>query len=259
MPDHKAKRIPMTHRCLASLFACVLLGGLVMSGFAAGAEADLNPLRPPDTSSPRESLRNFVTKIDGAYGQWSELMRSYFLSGRLYFDSDERRKQAEIRPSAKDAIRSFDYSSVPPILRNTILLERMLQLKEILDRIDVPAFEDIPDRDTMARMSVKKWRLPNTEIDFVLIEDGPRAGEWLVSAETMEQLPGFYERVKHLPYKPGPAKDLNDAYRAVSSDKKSTIYDSFTSSPIGLDRIVPTRWMLSLPHWARVRVGGVTV
>ena len=65
--------------------------------------------------------------------------------------------------------------------------------------------------------------------------------------------------VKRLPYKPGPAKELNEAYRALSSEKKSTIYDAFTSSPIGLDRIVPTRWMLNLPHWARVRILGITL
>ena len=68
----------------------------------------------------------------------------------------------------------------------------------------------------MERISAKKWRLPNTEIDFVLIEDGPRAGNYLISAETVDRLPEFYERVKHLPYKPGPAKELNDTYRALS-------------------------------------------
>ena len=43
----------------------------------------------------------------------------------------------------------------------------------------------------------------------------------LISAETVDRLPEFYDRVKHLPYKPGPAKELNDAYRALSSDKES--------------------------------------
>ncbi len=92
-----------------------------------------------------------------------------------------------------------------------------------------------------------------------LIENGPRAGEWLISSETVERIPEFYDRVKHLPYKPGLAKELNDTYRALTSEKMSTIYDAFTSSPAGLDRIIPARWMLRLPHWARVRVGDVTL
>ncbi len=225
----------------------------------SASAAELNPLRPPDTSSPRESLRNFITHIDSAYERMTDLLTSYFRSGQLYLSAHERRTQGEISPNAKEALRSLDYSGVPPILRDTILVERVIQLKEVLDRIDIPAFEDIPDQDTMARISAKKWRLPNTEIEFVLIENGPRAGEWLISSEVLERLPEFYDRVKHLPYKPGPAKELNDAYRALSSEKKSTIYEAFTSSPVGLDRIVPTRWMLNLPDWARMRIAGTTM
>ena len=111
----------------------------------------------------------------------------------------------------------------------------------------------------MTRISAKKWRLPNTEIDLVLIEDGPRAGEWLISPATINRLPEFHNRVKHLPYKDGPAKELDEAYRTLSSDRKGTIYDAFATSPVGLDRIVPIRWMLNLPHWARVRIGSMTV
>lgn len=62
----------------------------------------------------------------------------------------------------------------------------------------------------MLRASSKKWRRPNTEIDIVLVEDGSRAGDYLVSTQTVERLPGFYERVKALPYKPGPAAQLAD-------------------------------------------------
>src|SRR4051794_12329058 len=107
MSGQMAKRIPMTHRRLASLFHWVLLSGLIISASAAGASADLNPLRPPDISSPRESLRNFVTNIDGAYTRMTGLLTSYFRSGRLYLDADERQVQAESIPSAKEAIQSF--------------------------------------------------------------------------------------------------------------------------------------------------------
>jgi MscS family membrane protein len=65
----------------------------------------------------------------------------------------------------------------------------VLQLKEILDRIKLPSFDEIPDREAMTRSSAKRWRLPDTEIDVVLIEDGPRAGEYLVSADTVDRLP----------------------------------------------------------------------
>ena len=38
---------------------------------------------------------------------------------------------------------------------------------------------------------------------------------------------------------------------------RTTIYDAFLSSPIGLSYIVPPRWMLNLPGWARARVAGM--
>jgi MscS family membrane protein len=44
----------------------------------------------------------------------------------------------------------------------------------------------------------------------------------------------------------------------MTGNNDFTIYDAFTSSPIGLDRIIPVRWMLNLPGWAKTRVAGVT-
>jgi hypothetical protein len=37
----------------------------------------------------------------------------------------------------------------------------------------------------------------------------------------------------------------------------ATIYDAYSSSPIGLERIVPIRWMLAFPAWAKARIAGV--
>jgi MscS family membrane protein len=78
-----------------------------------------------------------------------------------------------------------------------------------------------------------------------------------VSAATIERLPEFYERVKDLPYKPGPGQELADVYRSISRDGATTIYDAFLTSPIGLSYIIPPRWMLSLPGWAKARVVGI--
>src|SRR3954451_20971899 len=251
-------RLSMKSRRYACLFACVLLSGFLFSA-SAGAADDSHPLRPVDTSSPRASLQNVIENFDAAYSGMYDVMASHMESGRLYLSDDERRKQREILPIAKDALRSLDFSKVLHILQTTVPIERAIQLKEILDRIQIPAFDDIPNREVMERNSAKKWRLPDTEIDFVLIEDGPRAGSYLVSAETVDRLPEFYERVKHLPYKPGPAKELNDTYRAMTGNQNFTIYDAYTSSPIGLDRVIPPRWMLNLPGWTKTRIVGVTV
>src|SRR5207245_52977 len=67
----------------------------------------------------------------------------------------------------------------------------------------------------------------------------------------------FYERVKKLSYKPGPAAELSDLYRRMSLGGAATIYDAFSSSPVGLERILPIRWMLTFPAWAKAQIAAV--
>ena len=243
---------PIGHRANHLVESAILIG--LLFGFAYAAKAaDPNPLRPADTYSPRATLQGFVETMDDIYLRMNDIMRGYAASDRLYLSPEERRKQIDILLNAPKAIQDLDVSDILPVLKNSVSAERLLQLKEILDRIPLPAFEDIPDREAMARTSSKRWRLPGTEIDIALVEQGPRAGEYLVSAETVDRLPEFYDRVKRLPYKPGPANQLATTYRALSSNNASTIYEAYSSSPIALESVVPTRWMVSLPDWARAR------
>ena len=239
---------------LVRLLIASLAGALLANAVLA---AQPEPLRPVDTSSPRATLEGFVTTVDQLYSETRGVLQEYEASQRLFLTTAERRSQFEALSLAPKAIKVLDMSDVPPVLRETVGPERALQLKEILDRIELPPFDSVPDREMMARASSKRWRLPGTEIDIVQSEFGPRSGEWLVSADTVIRLPGFYERVKRLPYKPGPAADLNDLYRRVSSSSTATIYDSYVSSPVGVERLVPLRWMLAFPTWAKASIAGV--
>jgi MscS family membrane protein len=230
---------------------------VLLLGIASVANAnDDYPLRPPDTSSPRATMNGFIATTDDIYRQMKSVLETYAESDRLYPTAEERRQQLAALEEAPEAFRYLDLSHIPPVLRDTVSTERALQLKEILDRIEIPQSADIPDQDAMARQSTKRWRLPNTEIDIVRIENGPRAGEYLVSAETVKRLPEFYQRVKELPYKPGPGEQLASVYRKLSYDESATIYEAFLSSPTGLSFIFPPRWLLRLPSWAKMSVAG---
>jgi MscS family membrane protein len=234
------------------------LAALVFGIASAASAADNYPLRPPDTSSPRATLQGFIAATDDIYRRMKSVMENYAESGRLYPTSEERRERLAALSDAAKLSRYLDLSNVPPVLRDTVSLERVVQLKEVLDRIELPPFTDIPDQDAMAQSPAKRWRLPNTEIDIVRIDNGPRAGDYLVAAETIERLPEFYERVKNLPYRPGPGGELDNAYRNLSNSGSATIYDALLSSPMGLSIVVPPRWLLSLPDWAKVRFAGAT-
>jgi MscS family membrane protein len=238
------------------LSAALVIGSILALPNAAKA-ADVNPLRPIDTSSPRATLQDFVVTMDGAYRGMKEIMQGYAASHRLYPTADERHRRVELLSAAAKATKVLDLSDIPPVLHETVAAERAIQLKEILDRIELPPFESIPDQNAATGLPAKRWRLPNTEIDIAVVTDGPRSGEYLVSAATVDRLPEFYERIKRLPYKPGAGAELSDVYRNLSSGETATIYDAYLSSPAGMERIVPMRWMLRLPAWAKSRIAGV--
>jgi MscS family membrane protein len=117
----------------------------------AGA-TDIHPLRPPDTSSPRATLQGFIETTDDVYRRMAEVLDSYGRSARLYTSAEERRKQSEALEDALKLGQYFDVSAIAPVLRDTVKGERILQLKEVLDRIEVPAAADTPDREAIETM-----------------------------------------------------------------------------------------------------------
>ena len=117
--------------------------------------AEVNPLRPIDASGPKATLEGFVETMDETYRGMADLLKSYAVSNRFYLSAEERKRQIELLTSGTKAVQFLDTSGISPVLRDTIAVERLIQLKEILDRIELPAFDDIPDREAMARSSTK--------------------------------------------------------------------------------------------------------
>src|SRR5437867_7829363 len=154
-----------------SYLRIALLIELIFVRSNAANTAEVNPLRPVDTSSPRATLQGFVGTMDEIYRGMKDFLQEYAASQRLYPTPDERRRQFEALSTAKKAIKVLDLSDIPPVLRDTVAPERAIQLKEILDRIDLPSLESPPDQEVMARTSSKRWRLPGTEIDIASIEN----------------------------------------------------------------------------------------
>ena len=66
-----------------------------------------------------------------------------FKSDRFYLSYEDQQKQIGAQREAPKIARSLDVSGIAPVLKDTVTFERILQLKEILDRIDIPAFADL--------------------------------------------------------------------------------------------------------------------
>ena len=178
---------PLTVNVHCSTFVPSLLLILVLSAPLPAAQSsnfDPYPLQPPDTSSPRDTLQGFLTDTARVIKAWR----------RNEFDS-------RIFRYFVNASEVLDFSTTPESEAFSVKIERMLFLKEILDRVELPPTNKIPGDNEVKLGRVTKWTIPHTRITIARIEDGPRAGEFLFSAATVRQLDAFYRLARNLPYK----------------------------------------------------------
>ena len=217
-----------------------------------GAELDPFPLKPPDTSSPRETLRSFLININIAiqrygkkaeYATWAEW-------------------EAAVSKPVHKATRCLDLSDVGEAFREITGVETVLYLKEIFDRIEIPPYKEVPgykeapgskamakveeraekDAKKVAKkeateedaVEIPSWRVPNTEITIARIEEGARKGEYLFTKETVARAKEFYETARSLSYKP---------------DAAFGIYEKYIRAP---GSWLDPNWIDSLPYWAGV-------
>jgi len=203
--------------CVRSLMMVV---ALLVAGSPTAFSSTVRPLEPPDRSSPRATLTTFLDSIDRAWA--------------LYSAGDPGLKEP-----LRDARECLDLSEMPPLILQEASAEVALMLLEVLDRIELPAWEAIPDRATVAEIGLTRWTIPHTEIHLVLIEVGDRQGQWQFSAGTVRRAAEFYERVRHLPYRPGRSGGHLDELRA------------------GSDAVLLLKLVAAMPPWFRSEIAGM--
>ena len=201
------------------VFVLVFAPGLSPAAAAQETNAipDPFPLRPPDTSSPRDTLRSFLENVGMAAEAWR---------GGIASNTTDR--------AWMSALMALDFSATPDSDSWSVRTERALLLMEILDRVDVPPEGRIPGDAEIEKEDLTRWTIPNTKITIVRVENGPRAGEFLFSADTVEGLFRSYLLVKDLPYKRKPST--------------SGVYEEYTSSD---------RTFFALERQLRLRLGRV--
>jgi len=193
------------------------------------AQSEQHPLAPPDFSSPRASLMSFKAVMNAVYQRWKTEGRSY-------------QNRAQLAAAGRLGPMAFDLDDVAPSVRINVGRESAVFIKEVLDRIGLPPWDEIPDQATLvAKPGLTKWTIPYTEITLVRIKDGLREGQWVFSSETHHRAAEFYERVRQLPYLPGSTEGL---------------YELFVSEPGWL---IPQSFVRALPGWMKARWGDQVV
>ncbi|MBT8363968.1 MAG: mechanosensitive ion channel family protein [Deltaproteobacteria bacterium] len=157
-------------------------------------------------------------------------------------DLHTKKQAAELRDQQLEdkAELCFDFSKVARERVDDIANDVLNVLIEILDRIEIPPFEDIPDAAAVRSGELTRWRIPDTEITIAKVKDGPREGEWLFSPQTVARLNEFYQKVKHLPYRPDAVAGRIGPFGGV--------YDGYVLYP---EETFPSEWIDDLPGWAK--------
>jgi len=202
-----------TGKVLHGLGACLLF--LWLEGVEASAGWNEHPLAPPDRSSPRATLLSFIANANAAYTSYVN-HESMDVVGHAF----------------RRAVDCLDLSDVAPTLHFDVGGYTVLLLKEILDRIELPPTDEIPDEEA----AQQRWTIPHSEISIIRVKEGELAGLYLFSPRTISRAQEFFERVRDLPHRPGTTPGLLDIY---------------LDNPGGL---VPFDWARELPDWAVVRV-----
>ena len=202
-----------------------------------------DPLKPPDTSSPRATFTSFIGNINRVYRLIMTVHEANQKVGGFRTQQAFNRLEDEAEILFERAVVCLDLSRTPVAHRRDIGWEAALELKEVLDRIKLPPLDSIPDLEalTLARekknsSALERWRLPETDIIIAEVTEGPRKGEYLFSSETVEHLGEFYAKAQRLPYR----KDA-----LVSPG----FYHFYNSTP---GRLLPPKWSKWLPEWATV-------
>ncbi len=200
-------------RSLARLLAVAMFASSAEVAFAqqAGAGLGSDPLKPASTASPRDTLLGILEDMDLAINSWNAAKS---IDVRLMTD--------EGYLALRRAMQALDFSKTPGGNSFSARSSHVAMLHEILARIDLPPEDDVPGVREVADQNIEKWTIPNTRITIARIADGPRAGQFLFSADTVERLQQFYRLTKHLPYREGATAGIYE--EMISSDRTWIAY-----------------------------------
>lgn len=219
--------------CAVSHFLRRLTGLLAlgcMTAIALGQEP-AHPLKPPDLSSPRATLKTFLEAGD-AVGKYL---------GGGYETSPSREEYYHLVLLVGPALKSLDLSEVAPAARYKTGRAVALALYDTLGRIELPPFDEIPGPTQVNQgggTNVVRWVIPDTEITIERVQSGPREGQFLFSPQTVANAENFYDQVRGLPYtRRVPAENL----REIAMN--------------GGGWLVPYAWIQALPAWLRTPLG----
>ena len=222
-------------RVLAAVALAMLVlskAGTAAGSAAAGSYADVSV----DRSTPEQHLRTFITALDRTVLRLEarEWARRYY--DAWFYPAISEEQSAEINLLKNYLLDSMDLSGFPDWRRESAGIETALMLGEILKA------EQVTKSTRFRQLRDGLWVIPGTYIQVGTITSGMRMGDVVFTAETVANVPAFYQLL--------PASRENAGFNP---------YRYFTETPGGLE---PPRWggiARKLPDVLRWEMGSNTV
>lgn len=207
------------------------------------AQGDLNVdqldlIAPPDLSSPRATVSSVRTSFEQAYELFRKAYRQYRAEPGLSASPEVAAQIHDATLILHRAMGGLDLSAVPAVNRDETGTEVVLLLGEILARLPPIDLESVPDAAAAEAADLAAWTIPHTDLTIVRLEDGPKAGQYVFSAATVEEARRLYDKVRLYGGRVQAGTDLYRFYTLTPGD------------------LLPPKWYFlieRLPEWAQVR------
>ena len=173
-------------KTLRQIMRACLLTALAALALSASAAEQTVLVR---TESPRATLESFVQLRDAGE-----------VAIARYWEQQNSANFRRLLILTAQFAELMDLSSVPAASRDKVASDTIDALLDILGRQDLPSLATVPDAEAFDEDGAPaQWRIPGTPIRIARVDDGPREGEFLFSARTVEVAPQFLQRIRHLP------------------------------------------------------------
>jgi len=154
--------------CFAAAATLLLAFSAVTFRPALSAAQEHGEIRAADTSSPRDTLKSFID----ACNELNEIIQS-----EKFFD----RTNPEHAGVGQRILDCIDMSKLPAFAREDRASEVATCIKEILDRVTLPDWDQIPDTKEIESAGglekLSRLRIPGTRITIARVEQGPQKHE----------------------------------------------------------------------------------
>jgi len=201
-----------------------------LAGDIALAQQDTHAPTYADTSSPRATLESFIDSCNEFYR---------VTKTDRHFD----RRSPSHRPRIRRILDCLDTSGLPDYAREAQASEAAACLKEVLDRVPLPPFAEVPDLDAIEAEGgpeeLPKWYIPGTRLTIARVEEGPQKHEYLFTPGTIERAVDYYEEIEHMDY------------RTTGPEVSRGLYQWYSTAPGHPITATIVEW---LPEWTRKRV-----